>query len=184
MAAVARAGTSAFVPYAARKLISASVTPSGGTGEEKPAMSERNGAWGSILTLESWGLGPNALLAALGIFLLWGPASAWEQAPLLDAVLCAADACRAAPARSGTARHGDPRLVRRGHRIPGFDHGQRPDDAARRPPRLGGRAGGPLYRKGRLRGLRVAPTLAAHSYWLRTCSVAKATVNTASGCVT
>ncbi|WP_415960086.1 hypothetical protein [Streptomyces sp. 021-4] len=74
------AGTLAFVPYAAMKLLWASGgTFAGVTGEEMLAASERNGASGVFLALESWGLDPTALLAALGVFLLWGLARPWGQ---------------------------------------------------------------------------------------------------------
>ncbi|WP_229908634.1 hypothetical protein [Streptomyces griseosporeus] len=74
------AGTLAFVPYAAMKLVWASGgTFAGITGEEMLAISERNGASGIFLTLESWGLDPTALLAMLGVFLLWGLVRPWGQ---------------------------------------------------------------------------------------------------------
>ncbi|MEV5595681.1 hypothetical protein [Streptomyces sp. NPDC052496] len=74
------AGTLAFVPYAAMKLAWAfGGTFAGITGEEVLAVSERNGASGLFLTLESWGLDPTALLAALGVFLLWGLVRPWGQ---------------------------------------------------------------------------------------------------------
>ncbi|MFE2145181.1 hypothetical protein ACFXA3_26165 [Streptomyces sp. NPDC059456] len=74
------AGTVAFVPYAAMKMVWASGgTFAGITGEEMLAASERNGASGIFLTLESWGLDPTALLAALGVFLLWGLVRPWGQ---------------------------------------------------------------------------------------------------------
>ncbi|MEU9377594.1 hypothetical protein AB0D94_28010 [Streptomyces sp. NPDC048255] len=74
------AGTLAFVPYAAMKLVWASGgTFAGITGEEVLAVSERNGASGIFLTLVSWGLDPTALLAALGVFLLWGLVRPWGQ---------------------------------------------------------------------------------------------------------
>ncbi|MEU9234522.1 hypothetical protein [Streptomyces subrutilus] len=74
------AGTLAFVPYAAMKLVWASGgTFAGITGEEMLAVSERNGASGIFLTLESWGLDPTALLAVLGVFLLWGLVRPWGQ---------------------------------------------------------------------------------------------------------
>ncbi|MFF1411239.1 hypothetical protein ACFVX6_15850 [Streptomyces sp. NPDC058289] len=74
------AGTLAFAPYAAMKLVWASGgTFAGITGEEMLAVSERNGASGIFLTLESWGLDPTALLAVLGIFLLWGLVRPWGQ---------------------------------------------------------------------------------------------------------
>ncbi|MFF3091340.1 hypothetical protein ACFVRB_40795 [Streptomyces nojiriensis] len=76
----ASAGTLAFVPYAAMKLVWASGgTFAGITGEEMLAVSERNGASGIFLTLESWGLDPTVLLAALGVFLLWGLVRPWGQ---------------------------------------------------------------------------------------------------------
>ncbi len=74
------AGTLAFVPYAAMKLVwAAGGTFAGITGEEMLTVSERNGASGIFLTLESWGLDPTALLAALGVFLLWGLVRPWGQ---------------------------------------------------------------------------------------------------------
>ncbi|MFG2716475.1 hypothetical protein ACGFX2_39070 [Streptomyces goshikiensis] len=74
------AGTLAFVPYTAMKLVWASGgTFAGITGEEMLAVSERNGASKIFLTLESWGLDPTALLAALGVFLLWGLVRPWGQ---------------------------------------------------------------------------------------------------------
>ncbi|MGW7059896.1 hypothetical protein ACWGHM_15430 [Streptomyces sp. NPDC054904] len=77
---VAWAGTLSFVPYVAMKLVWASGgTFAGITGEGMFAVSERNGASGIFLTLESWGLDPTALLAALGIFLLWGLVRPWGR---------------------------------------------------------------------------------------------------------
>ncbi|MFD9539644.1 hypothetical protein [Streptomyces sp. NPDC060022] len=74
------AGTAAFLPYAAMKLIWASGgTFAGMTGEEMLAISKRNGASGIWLTLESWGLDGTVLLAALGTFLLWGLVRPWGQ---------------------------------------------------------------------------------------------------------
>ncbi|MFE7182455.1 hypothetical protein [Streptomyces erythrochromogenes] len=74
------AGTLAFLPYAAMKMVWASGgTFAGITGEEMLAVSERNGASGTFLTLESWGLDPTALLAVFGIFLLWGLVRPWGQ---------------------------------------------------------------------------------------------------------
>ncbi|MFJ6759374.1 hypothetical protein ACIQNK_30685 [Streptomyces sp. NPDC091273] len=74
------AGTLAFVPYAAMKLVWASGgTFAGISGAEMLAMSERNGASGLFLALESWGLDPTALLAVLGVFLLWGLVRPWGQ---------------------------------------------------------------------------------------------------------
>lgn len=75
------AGTLAFAPYTAMKLAWASGgTFAGITGEEMLAVSERNGASGIFLTLESWGLDPTALLAVLGVLLLWGLVRPWGQA--------------------------------------------------------------------------------------------------------
>ncbi|MFG3406590.1 hypothetical protein [Streptomyces sp. NPDC048142] len=74
------AGTAAFLPYAAMKQIWASGgTFAGITGEEMLAISQRNGASGLWLTLESWGLDGTVLLAALGVFLLWGLVRPWGQ---------------------------------------------------------------------------------------------------------
>ncbi|MFJ9768454.1 hypothetical protein ACIRUY_32105 [Streptomyces erythrochromogenes] len=74
------AGTLAFVPYAAMKLVWASGgTFAGITGHEMLAVSERNGASEIFLTLESWGLDPTALLALLGVSLLWGLVRPWGQ---------------------------------------------------------------------------------------------------------
>lgn len=77
---IARAGTVAFLPYVAMKLTWAlGGTFAGVTGEEMRAVSERNGASGLWLTLESWGLDATVLLAALGVFLLWGLVRPWGQ---------------------------------------------------------------------------------------------------------
>lgn len=74
------AGTLAFLPYAAMKTYWASGgTFAGVTGEEMLAVSERNGASGFFLALESRGLDPTALLALLGVFLLWGLVRPWGQ---------------------------------------------------------------------------------------------------------
>jgi hypothetical protein len=54
-------------------------TFAGITGEEMLAISKRNGASGTWLTLESWGLDGTVLLAALGVFLLWGLVRPWGQ---------------------------------------------------------------------------------------------------------
>ncbi|MFF8289005.1 hypothetical protein ACF068_07185 [Streptomyces sp. NPDC016309] len=76
----ASAGTLAFVPYAVMKLTWVSGgTFAGITGEEMLAISRRNGASGIWLTLESWGLDATVLLAALGVFLLWGLVRPWGQ---------------------------------------------------------------------------------------------------------
>jgi len=74
------AGTVAFLPYAAMKLIWVSGgTFAGVSGKEMIAISKRNGASGIWLTLESWGLDVTVLLAALGVFLLWGLVRPWGQ---------------------------------------------------------------------------------------------------------
>ncbi|WP_267815110.1 hypothetical protein [Streptomyces sp. H27-H1] len=74
----AGAGTAAFLPYVVMKLVWASGgTFAGMSSEEMSALSERNGASGIWLTLESWGLDGTALLAALGVFLLWGLVRPW-----------------------------------------------------------------------------------------------------------
>ncbi|MFI9308264.1 hypothetical protein [Streptomyces triculaminicus] len=78
---VACAGSVAFVPFAAMKVIWATGgTFAGVSGEEVLAAYERNGSSGVWLTLESWGLDPTALLAALGVFLLFGLIRPWGQA--------------------------------------------------------------------------------------------------------
>ncbi|WP_257002129.1 hypothetical protein [Streptomyces sp. WZ.A104] len=74
------AGTVAFLPYAVMKLTWAfGGTFAGMSGAEMRAISERNGASGIWLTLESWGLDATVLLAALGVFLLWGLVRPWGQ---------------------------------------------------------------------------------------------------------
>lgn len=74
------AGTAAFLPYAGMKLIWVSGgTFAGISGAEMRAVSRRNGASGIWLTLDSWGLDATMLLAALGVFLLWGLVRPWGQ---------------------------------------------------------------------------------------------------------
>ncbi|MFJ4774409.1 hypothetical protein ACIP88_35805 [Streptomyces uncialis] len=74
------AGTVAFLPFIAMKLNWAlGGTFAGITGAEIRATSERNGASDLWLTLESWGLDATVLLAALGVFLLWGLVRPWGQ---------------------------------------------------------------------------------------------------------
>ncbi|MFF8844269.1 hypothetical protein ACF08N_16370 [Streptomyces sp. NPDC015127] len=74
------AGTVAFLPYAAMKLLWAfGGTFAGTSGEQMLVISERNGASGLWLTLESWGLDATVLLAAVGVFLLWGLVRPWGQ---------------------------------------------------------------------------------------------------------
>ncbi|WP_231905015.1 hypothetical protein [Streptantibioticus cattleyicolor] len=66
------AGTVAFLPYIAMKQLWAwGGTFAGTSNEEMLASSRRNGASGMWLILESWGLDPTVLLAALGVFLRW-----------------------------------------------------------------------------------------------------------------
>ncbi|WP_328927576.1 hypothetical protein OG429_25490 [Streptomyces sp. NBC_00190] len=74
------AGALAFVPYVAMKLTWAlGGTFAGISGAEMLAASERNGASGLWLTLERWGLDGTVLLAALGVFLLFGLVGSWGQ---------------------------------------------------------------------------------------------------------
>ncbi|MFG2679103.1 hypothetical protein [Streptomyces sp. NPDC048392] len=74
------AGTVSFLPYAVMKQVWAfGGTFAGMSGSEMRAISERNGASGLWLTLESWGLDGTMLLAALGVFLLWGLVRPWGQ---------------------------------------------------------------------------------------------------------
>ncbi|MFJ5234734.1 hypothetical protein ACIQBJ_33150 [Kitasatospora sp. NPDC088391] len=73
-------GSVAFLPYVAMKLVWAfGGTFAGISGEENIAISVRNGASGIWLALESRGLDVTALLAALGVFLLWGLVRPWGQ---------------------------------------------------------------------------------------------------------
>ncbi|MFJ9646170.1 hypothetical protein [Streptomyces sp. NPDC101206] len=74
------AGTVAFLPYAAMKSYWAwGGTFAGTRKEEMLAVSARNGASDAWLTLQSWGVDATALLAALGVFLLWGLIRPWGQ---------------------------------------------------------------------------------------------------------
>ncbi|MFJ9951427.1 hypothetical protein [Kitasatospora sp. NPDC091207] len=76
----ALAGTLAFAPYIAMKLTWAlGGTFAGLSGARMRALAVRNGASGLWLTLESWGVDATALLAALGVFLLWGLVRPWGQ---------------------------------------------------------------------------------------------------------
>ncbi|MEW2218934.1 hypothetical protein AB0939_06390 [Streptomyces sp. NPDC006990] len=54
-------------------------TFAGMSGAEMRRLSERNGASGIWLGLESWGPDGTMLLAALGVFLLWGLVRPWGQ---------------------------------------------------------------------------------------------------------
>ncbi|MFD8783188.1 hypothetical protein [Kitasatospora sp. NPDC059599] len=74
------AGTLAFLPYVAMKLVWAlGGTFAGITGAEMYDAYVRNGSSGLWLTLESWGLDGTVLLAAAGVFLLWGLVRPWGQ---------------------------------------------------------------------------------------------------------
>ncbi|WP_406200803.1 hypothetical protein OH807_20290 [Kitasatospora sp. NBC_01560] len=76
----ALAGTVAFVPYVVMKLTWAfGGTFAGLSGAGMRAVAERNGTSGLWLALESWGVDATALLAALGVFLLWGLVRPWGQ---------------------------------------------------------------------------------------------------------
>ncbi|WP_329238723.1 hypothetical protein OG417_36335 [Actinoallomurus sp. NBC_01490] len=75
---VAWAGALAFVPYAAMKTVWATGgTFAGMDGARMLAAARRNGTSGLWLTLESWGVDATALLAALGIFLIFGLVYPW-----------------------------------------------------------------------------------------------------------
>ncbi|MCX4821309.1 hypothetical protein OG883_15615 [Streptomyces sp. NBC_01142] len=70
----------AFLPYAGMKLTWAlDGTFAGTSGAEMLAISKHNGASGLWLTLQSWGLDATALLAALGVFLIFGLVRPWGQ---------------------------------------------------------------------------------------------------------
>ncbi|MFF2039513.1 hypothetical protein ACFVVX_03735 [Kitasatospora sp. NPDC058170] len=74
------AGTLAFAPYVVMKLVWVlGGTFAGTDGAEMRAASERNGASGVWLALESWGVDGTVLLAALGVFLLWGLVRPWGR---------------------------------------------------------------------------------------------------------
>ncbi|MFD5553213.1 hypothetical protein ACFWIA_05150 [Streptomyces sp. NPDC127068] len=74
------AGTLAFLPYAGMKLVWASGgTFAGVSGAQMRAVSRRNGASDLWLALDSWGLDATVLLAAVGVFLLWGLVRPWGQ---------------------------------------------------------------------------------------------------------
>lgn len=77
---LAAVGTVCFVPYVVMKLTWATGgTFAGASGAEMVATARRNGASGIWLTLESWGLDVTALLAALGVVLLWGLVRPWGE---------------------------------------------------------------------------------------------------------
>ncbi|WP_244943289.1 hypothetical protein [Streptomyces inhibens] len=74
------AGALAFLPFVGMKVTWAvGGTFAGVSSAEMLAASRRNGASGVWLTLESWGLDGTTLLAALGVFLLFGLIRPWGQ---------------------------------------------------------------------------------------------------------
>ncbi|MFD8934192.1 hypothetical protein ACFV0R_02875 [Streptomyces sp. NPDC059578] len=74
------AGTLAFLPYAGMKLVWAcGGTFAGVSGAQMREASRRNGASDLWLALESRGLDATVLLAAVGVFLLWGLVRPWGQ---------------------------------------------------------------------------------------------------------
>ncbi|MEU3356410.1 hypothetical protein [Streptomyces sp. NPDC037389] len=78
--AFAWAGSLAFAPYAWMKTTWVTGgTFAGITDDDMLAAARRNGASGLWLTLESWGVDGTALLAALGVFLLFGLIRPWGQ---------------------------------------------------------------------------------------------------------
>ncbi|GGL58451.1 hypothetical protein [Planomonospora parontospora] len=77
---LAYAGAAAFLPYAAMKTIWAlGGTFAGVSGAQMLATMERNGASGALLALERRGIDATALLAALGVFLIFGLVRPWGQ---------------------------------------------------------------------------------------------------------
>ncbi|MFI9719883.1 hypothetical protein ACIHFE_09545 [Streptomyces sp. NPDC052396] len=73
-------GAVAFAPYAAMKVIWATGGRFAGvSGADTLDESRRNGASGLWLKLESWGIDGTVLLAALGVFLLFGLVRPWGQ---------------------------------------------------------------------------------------------------------
>jgi D-alanyl-D-alanine dipeptidase len=76
----AYAGAAAFLPYATMKTVWAlGGTFAGISGARMVAISARNGASGLWLTLESYGLDATALLAALGVLLLFALVRPWGR---------------------------------------------------------------------------------------------------------
>ncbi|WBP87698.1 hypothetical protein [Kitasatospora cathayae] len=74
------AGSLAFLPYVAMKLIWAfGGSFAGISGDRMYAGYVRNGSSGLWLALERWGLDGTVLLAAIGVFLLWGLVRPWGQ---------------------------------------------------------------------------------------------------------
>lgn len=78
---LAYAGAAAFLPYAGMKTTWAvGGTFAGVSGAQMTRDFARNGASGLVLRLESWGVDVTALLAALGLVLLFGLIRPWGQA--------------------------------------------------------------------------------------------------------
>lgn len=78
---LAYAGTVAFLPYAAMKTTWAvGGTFAGLSGAQLTRDFARGGASGLVLRLESWGIDVTALLAVLGLVLLFGLVRPWGQA--------------------------------------------------------------------------------------------------------
>jgi hypothetical protein len=74
------AGTLSFVPYVVMKLIWAlGGSFAGISGDQMYADYVHNGSSGIWLALERWGLDGTVLLAAIGVFLLWGLVRPWGQ---------------------------------------------------------------------------------------------------------
>ncbi|GAB7181756.1 hypothetical protein ATKI12_1587 [Kitasatospora sp. Ki12] len=74
------AGTLAFLPYVVMKLVWAlGGSFAGISGDRMYADYVRNGSSGLWLALERWGLDGTVLLAAVGVFLLWGLVRPWGQ---------------------------------------------------------------------------------------------------------
>ncbi|KJS60859.1 hypothetical protein [Streptomyces rubellomurinus] len=73
-------GTTAFLPYVVMKLTWAfGGSFAGLSGDRMYDGYVRNGSSGIWLALERWGLDGTALLAAVGVFLLWGLVRPWGQ---------------------------------------------------------------------------------------------------------
>ncbi|MGW3045130.1 hypothetical protein ACWC9T_34965 [Kitasatospora sp. NPDC001159] len=73
-------GTLAFVPYVLMKVIWAfGGSFAGISGDQMHAGYVHNGSSGLWLALERWGLDATVLLAAIGVFLLWGLVRPWGQ---------------------------------------------------------------------------------------------------------
>ncbi|MFD7256328.1 hypothetical protein [Streptomyces sp. NPDC059874] len=175
------AGTLAFVPYAAMKLVWASGgTFAGISGEEMLAAMERNGASGVFLTLESWGLDPTALLAVLGVFLLWSLVRPWGQVfPRWTLLLRGRRVPRPlplAPALLGAATLAPYGVVGVGYltlATAGVVTTRRGDFPSSGDALLVGWIGMVAFAV-----YGIALTIAAHSYWLRTRPVCRTSVHT------